>query len=87
MRSVIEKENKRQFVNLKDEYREKKFYSFLKRSFDVFFSMIAIIVSSPVMLILAIIIKLDGGPAIYKQVSVGKNGKKFVIYKFRSIAF
>ncbi len=85
MKSVIDKTIKREYIGLKDEFREKKFYSFLKRCFDVFFSLFAIVISSPIMLILALIIKTDGGPAIYKQQRVGKNGKRFIIYKFRSM--
>ena len=42
--------------------------------------------SSPIMIIIAIIVKLDSkGPVIYKQKRITKNGKEFVIYKFRTM--
>lgn len=58
----------------------------IKRLFDICFSLFAIIITSPIMLITAIAIKLDSkGPAIFKQVRVGKNGRHFKIWKFRSM--
>ena len=58
----------------------------LKRFFDIGFSLLAIIITSPIMIITAIAIKLDSkGPAIFKQVRVGKNGRHFKIWKFRSM--
>lgn len=58
----------------------------VKRIFDVVFSLIGIIISSPIMLITAIAIKLESpGPVIFKQVRVGKNGRHFKIWKFRSM--
>jgi len=58
----------------------------LKRSFDIFFSVIGLILLSPVFLIMAIWIKCDSyGLVFYRQVRVGKNGKNFLLYKFRSM--
>ena len=58
--------------------------SIAKRIFDIFFSSILIILFSPIMLIIAVAIKLDSkGPIIYKNERVGNNGKTFYIYKFR----
>ncbi|SFB84375.1 sugar transferase [Butyrivibrio sp. YAB3001] len=58
----------------------------IKRTFDIVFSLFAIILTSPIMIITAIAIKLDSpGPAIFKQVRVGKNGRHFKIWKFRSM--
>ena len=58
----------------------------IKRAFDILSSLVVIIVFSPVLLATAIAIKLhDGGPAIYKQVRLTKDGKEFEIYKFRSM--
>lgn len=58
----------------------------LKRVFDWLFSLIFLIVLSPVFLILAVWIKLDSrGPVFYKQQRVGKDGKDFWLYKFRSM--
>ena len=53
---------------------------------DIVGSIVGIILSSPIMLIAAIAIKLDSpGPVIFKQVRVGQNGRHFKIYKFRSM--
>ena len=57
-----------------------------KRLFDIIFSLFAIIITSPILIITAIAIRLDSpGPAIFKQVRVGKNGRHFKIWKFRSM--
>lgn len=58
----------------------------VKRAFDIICSIIAIIISSPLMLIFAILIKAyDGGPVIFKQDRLTINGKIFEVYKFRSM--
>ena len=62
-------------------------YRCLRRFQDILFSLIAIIVLSPVMLITVISIIIDdpkGGP-VFSQIRVGKNGKEFKMYKFRSM--
>lgn len=62
------------------------FSRFKKRVFDIVVSSLAIIVSSPVMLAVAIAIKIeDGGPVFYKQERIGLHGKPFYIHKFRSM--
>jgi len=59
---------------------------FLKRGFDLIVATIALIVFSPVMLIVAIAIKLgDRGPIFYRQERMGLDGKPFDIFKFRSM--
>lgn len=59
---------------------------FLKRSFDILFSIFAIIITSPIMLLTAILVKLDSpGPIFYKQKRVGINGKEYDVIKFRSM--
>lgn len=61
-------------------------YLFIKRAFDIVSSLLAIIILSPIMLITALAIRLyDGGPALYKQVRLTKDGKTFKIWKFRSM--
>lgn len=58
----------------------------MKRLFDLIISGIALIVLSPVMIIIALIIKLQNqGSVIFKQKRVGKDNKDFTIYKFRSM--
>ena len=61
-------------------------YRFFKRAMDIFLSILGLILLSPLFafVIIAIFIE-DGAPAIYKQKRVGKGGKEFNIYKFRSM--
>lgn len=55
-------------------------------AFDTFFAMVLLVLFSPVMIGVAIAIKLSmGGKVFYSQVRIGKNGKNFKIYKFRSM--
>ncbi|WP_353949385.1 sugar transferase [Sporolactobacillus sp. Y61] len=63
------------------------FYLFFKRVMDIFGALIGLILLSPVFLIVALAIKLEDpkGRIIFKQIRVGKNGKTFYIYKFRSM--
>lgn len=72
--------------HLTDILKAKKSFLIKKRIFDIVFASLALIVCFIPMLIIAIIIKLDSpGPAIYSQERLGKDGKKFMIYKFRSM--
>ena len=65
----------------------KWYYPLMKRIIDIVFSAVAIIVFSPVFLVVSILIKVyDGGPVLYKQNRLTKNRKEFEIYKFRSRA-
>ena len=57
----------------------------IKRMMDILISGAAILILSPIMLITAICIKSDGGPVLYKQVRLTKDGKKFKVLKFRSM--
>ena len=60
--------------------------NFFKRFIDVSVSLIAVIVLAIPMLIIALAVRLqDGGPAIFKQERIGKGGKSFYIYKFRTM--
>lgn len=64
----------------------KPVYLFVKRFLDISLCVLALIVLFPLMLILAIFIKLDSeGPAIFSQERLGLNGKPFKIYKFRTM--
>ncbi len=60
-------------------------YAVLKRLFDILLSLVMILVTSPIMIIVAIAVKSDGGPALYKQVRLTLDGKEFKILKFRSM--
>ncbi|MFI3213845.1 MAG: exopolysaccharide biosynthesis polyprenyl glycosylphosphotransferase [Eubacteriales bacterium] len=58
-----------------------------KRSIDLFCAVILAVITSPIMLIAAIVIKAyDGGPVLYKQIRCTKHGKEFYILKFRSMS-
>jgi lipopolysaccharide/colanic/teichoic acid biosynthesis glycosyltransferase len=58
----------------------------LKRTFDLLVSLTLIILLSPILIIIAVTIKLsDKGPAIFKQERAGKDGKPFTLYKFRTM--
>lgn len=57
-----------------------------KRLFDIAFSLVMLVLTSPVMLLCAAAVKLcDGGPVIYQQERLTRNGRRFCIYKFRSM--
>lgn len=59
---------------------------FIKRLFDIIGSSVIILCLTPVWLIVPILIKLDSkGPVFFKQTRVGKNGRVFYMYKFRSM--
>ena len=60
--------------------------AFLKRAFDIAGSLALIVLTSPLMLIAAVGVKLSSpGPVIFKQLRVGKNKREFYMYKFRSM--
>ena len=57
-----------------------------KRLFDIFFSILGLVVLSPLFLVVAVWIKLDSrGPVFYRQVRVGRHNRDFRIFKFRSM--
>ena len=63
-----------------------KVYLFLKRGLDIVASTLGLIVLSPIIILVAIAIKLESkGPVLFSQDRVGKNGKIFKIYKMRSM--
>ena len=58
----------------------------MKRLFDIFFSILGLVVLSPLFLVVAVWIKLDSrGPVFYRQVRVGRHNRDFHIFKFRSM--
>lgn len=64
----------------------RKGYHFVKRFIDVTLSAISLVVLSPIMILIAYKIKReDGGPVFYKQIRIGKDGRCFKMYKFRSM--
>lgn len=72
--------------NFEPNQKKRLFYRFVKRSFDIIASLLMLIVLSPMMLIIAIAIKCDSkGSIIFKQKRIGRKGKAFNCYKFRSM--
>ena len=70
----------------KKQIKSRFMYHSIKRIFDFMAAICGVIILSPVMLVIAILIKVeDHGPVFYKYVRVGKNGKTFKMYKFRSM--
>ena len=64
----------------------KKCSLFFKRLFDIVVSFLILLILSPIMLVLAIAIKLDSkGPVFYRQIRVGRYNKDFKIFKFRTM--
>lgn len=73
-------------INIKHELRKKKVSLIIKRIFDIVASATGLILLSPILILIAICIKLDSkGPVFFKQVRVGKNKQLFKIYKFRTM--
>lgn len=69
-----------------DRLLEKKLSLVVKRALDVLFSLLLLIILSPIMLLLIFLIKIDSkGPAIYQQIRVTKNDRDFKILKFRTM--
>ena len=65
---------------------EKVFELIMKRVIDVVVSSLAILILSPLLLVTAIIVKLDSeGPVLFRQTRSGLNGRKFTLYKFRTM--
>ncbi|WP_283594401.1 sugar transferase [Lactobacillus gallinarum] len=63
-------------------------YAFYKRLTDIVISLLALIALSPLILVLSVLIFIqDGHSPFYKQVRIGQYGKKFGMYKFRSMIF
>lgn len=69
-----------------DTLKRKKLSLVFKRIFDIVFSLLLIIILIPLFIIISIIIKMDSsGPVIFKQIRVTQYGKRFKIYKFRTM--
>ncbi len=73
-------------ANFEPNTKKRFFYRFVKRSFDFVVALLALIVLSPFFLITSIVIRCESkGGAIFKQKRIGKDGKVFNCYKFRSM--
>ena len=70
----------------RENINKRYIYHFFKRVFDFFASLVGLILLSPLLLYIAFRIhKEDRGPVFYSQTRVGKDGKEFEMYKFRSM--
>jgi lipopolysaccharide/colanic/teichoic acid biosynthesis glycosyltransferase len=61
------------------------FAYFVKRVFDVIVSILAMIVLAPVFIGIAILVKMDGGPVLFRQTRYGLGGREFKMLKYRSM--
>lgn len=60
-------------------------FRMVKRGFDILISGLALVLLSPLFLVIALMVRSDGGPALFRQVRLTQNGKEFKILKFRSM--
>lgn len=67
---------------------KRRFYEkYIKRPFDITFSILSLIFLAPLMLLIAFFIRIKiGNPILFKQIRPGKNEKTFVLYKFRTMS-
>ncbi|MGN7353637.1 undecaprenyl-phosphate glucose phosphotransferase [Paenibacillus amylolyticus] len=73
-------------INVRDIPLDIAVNRLMKRTFDILFSLTAILLTSPVMLVVAVGVRLtSSGPVIFKQERVGLNRRNFMMYKFRSM--
>ena len=72
-------------ADLKGQRQE---YAVIKRVFDVVVAGIALLASAPAMLLIASMVRLEGhGPVFYSQTRVGQGGRRFTLYKFRTMCY
>ena len=72
--------------SVREKYEVKARYIKVKRAIDCILSIMALIMLSPIYLIIALAVKIDSpGPVFFKHTRIGKNGKTIKIYKFRSM--
>jgi len=73
-------------VKIKENFEKSQIYYVIKRIIDILGSFFGIIILSPLMIIISVLIKIGSpGPVIFSQDRIGQNGKRFKMYKFRSM--
>ncbi|WP_448162900.1 sugar transferase [Bacillus mobilis] len=79
--------SKEQELLIAKEVNQNGLYLFMKRLMDIFGAICGLIFLSPIFIIVAIMVKLEDkkGPVFFKQIRVGKDGKEFGMFKFRSM--
>lgn len=86
--ATIETQKIEATVYAKRYHKRKPIYVFVKRLFDFFSSLIALILLSPLLIIIAFLIKVTSrGPVFYKHKRIGKKGKSFKLIKFRTMRY
>ena len=64
---------------------QRPYTRFAKRTFDIVCASLALLVAAPFMLVIAGLVRLSPGPVIYRQTRVGEGGRRFTMYKFRTM--
>ena len=73
-------------MSMGERNKNRRFYHLVKRMIDVVLSLFGLVLISPFVVIIAIHIKIDSkGPVFFKHHRIGKNGKPFYMYKFRTM--
>jgi exopolysaccharide biosynthesis polyprenyl glycosylphosphotransferase len=86
LRETIVQVGRLQMMNLAISPVESFAYTVLKRTFDLVAASLGVVILSPVLLALAVLVKLDSpGPVLFRQERVGRNGKFFNLLKFRTM--
>lgn len=58
---------------------------FIKRVLDIVIALVGLMLAAPIMIVIAVLVKLDGGPVFFRQTRVGRLGYTFGMWKFRSM--
>ena len=83
---AIKNVSKMELIKNKESIEKKQTYIKVKRILDCILATIALIILSPIYLIIAIAVKIDSkGPVFFKHTRIGKNGKIIKIYKYRTM--
>ena len=86
--ATIETQKIEATIYAKNYHKRKPIYVFIKRLFDFFMSLFSLIILSPLLLILAFLVKVTSkGPVFYKHRRIGKKGKTFKLIKFRTMRY
>ena len=73
-------------MSMGERNKNRRFYHLVKRMIDIVLSLFGLVLISPFVVIIAIHIKIDSkGPVFFKHHRIGKNGKPFSMYKFRTM--
>ncbi|MBZ5499097.1 MAG: sugar transferase [Acidobacteriia bacterium] len=80
------KSDEKLYPDLRDQKRSRVAFHFFKRTIDILGSLVALIIFSPLFLVISISVKLtSNGPVLFKQRRIGKFGKEFAFLKFRTM--